>query len=116
MAYGDNCYWVEFDRSGRLVTASYDGFVRLYGPNFHLLRKAKPPGGERPFSARFSPDGKLIAVGFSDTMAVSVVSGADLSRQYELQTPIGGVATFRRLSGRMTGVPSARLAGIWAIL
>ena len=90
VAYADTCYWVEFDRSGRLVTASEDGFVRLYGANFHFPRKAKPGGG-RPFSARFSPDGKLIAVGFTDTMAVSVVSGADLSRQYELQTPISDI-------------------------
>ena len=28
--YGDSSYWAAFDRSGRLVTASFDGFVRLY--------------------------------------------------------------------------------------
>jgi WD40 repeat protein len=89
-AYGDDSYWAEFDKSGSLVTASYDGFVRLYSPDFHLLHKAKPPGGRDPYSARFSPDGKLIAVGFNDTMAVSVISGADLSPRYSSSTPSGG--------------------------
>lgn len=28
--YGDSGFWAAFDRSGRLVTASFDGFVRLY--------------------------------------------------------------------------------------
>src|SRR3984893_711955 len=28
--YGASSYWVDFDRSGRLVTTSYDGFVRIY--------------------------------------------------------------------------------------
>jgi WD40 repeat protein len=89
VAYNDSCYWVEFDQSGRLVTAGYDGFVRLYGSDFHLLSKAKLPGGEQPFSARFSPDGKLIAVGFIDRLKVDVISGADLSWQYSLYTPPG---------------------------
>jgi WD40 repeat protein len=72
--YGDACYWVEFDQSGRLATASLDGFVRLYSPDFHLLRKEQPPDGKQPFSARFSPDGKLMAVGFHDSIAVDALS------------------------------------------
>src|SRR5262249_26320510 len=90
-AYDDNCFWVEFDGAGRLVTASDDGFIRLYGPNFHLLRKVKPVTGQHPLSARFSPDGRLIAIGFDDSMAVTVISGVDLSRRYELRTPSGGI-------------------------
>ncbi len=62
--YGDSCYWAEFDRSGRLVTASWDGFVRLYDENFHLVAKKTAPGGKQPYSARFSPDGSQVAVGF----------------------------------------------------
>jgi WD40 repeat protein len=89
--YASDCYWVEFDQSARLVTASWDGFLRLYDAAFHLLRKVKTVGGAQPFSARFSPDGKLIAVGFADGMAVDIISGTELSVQYELQTPPGRV-------------------------
>jgi WD40 repeat protein len=88
--YGDNCYGLEFDQSGRLVTASYDGFVRLYSPDFHLLRKERPPDGRQPNSARFSPDGQLIAVGFGDSTTVDVVSAEDLSFQYKPQPSLSG--------------------------
>jgi WD40 repeat protein len=89
VAYGDNSYWVEFDKAGRLVATSYDGFVRLYDSNFRLMAKAKTAGGRDPFSARFSPDGKRIAVGFSDDIAVDIISGVDLSLEYPLRTPSG---------------------------
>src|SRR3984893_9178990 len=42
--YGASSYWVDFDRSGRLVTTSYDGFVRIYAaehydkPREHICR------------------------------------------------------------------------------
>jgi len=77
--YGNGSYWAEFDRAGRLVTSSDDGFVRLYSATFHLLAKRKAPGGKEPFAARFSPDGARIAVGFDDAIAVNVLSGKDLS-------------------------------------
>jgi len=89
--YGGNCNWVEFDRSSRLVSASSDGVVRLYSSDFHLLHKAKSPGGGQPYSARFSPDGRLIAVGFFDRVEVHVISGADLSPKYDLETPVSEV-------------------------
>ena len=85
--YGDDCYWAEFDRAGRLVTASFDGFVRLYDENLRLIAKKKAPGGKSPFSARFSPDGSKIAVGFEDTTAVNILSGDDLSFLSAPQTP-----------------------------
>jgi hypothetical protein len=85
--YHDDSYWVEFDNAGRLVTASYDGFVRLYDSNFHLLYKKMAPGGKDPMSARFSPDGLLIAVGFNDTNVVDVLSAGDLSFLYAVAKP-----------------------------
>ncbi|MBV8819678.1 MAG: caspase family protein [Acidobacteriaceae bacterium] len=87
--YGDSSNWLEFDQAGRLLTTSYDGFVRLYDARFRLLRKVKPSGGERPYSARFSPDGARIAVGYEDRIAVEVLSGADLSSRFEAKTPTG---------------------------
>ena len=89
--YGDSSYWVEFDKSGKLVTASYDGYVRLYSPDFRLMRKEQPIGGKYPFSSRFSPDGNLIAVGFSDSAAVAVLSPSDLAFRYRPATPSGSL-------------------------
>ena len=57
---------VDFDREGRLVSASLDGFVRLYALD-HFDKPAVPKTtGERrrpTIFRRFSPDGRHIAVG-----------------------------------------------------
>ena len=85
--YGDNSYGLEFDKSGKLVTTSYDGFVRLYSSEFHLLRKERPPSGKQPFSVHFSPDGELVLVGFGDIAMLDVLSASDLSFRYRVQPP-----------------------------
>jgi WD40 repeat protein len=84
--YGDSCLSVEFTASGKLATASDDGSVRLYDVDEKgaIRRRAitKPPGGSDPLSARFSPDGTKVAVGFGDSPAIQVLSGDDLSVKY----------------------------------
>jgi WD40 repeat protein len=85
-AYGDSSYSADFDRQGRLVTTSDDGFVRLYDASFQLAAKKKAPDGTKPLCARFSPDGSKIAVGFSDSPKVNVLSGTDLSLLYAPDT------------------------------
>ncbi|MGZ3590194.1 MAG: caspase family protein, partial [Thermodesulfobacteriota bacterium] len=84
--YGESILGVDFDPKGRLVTVSYDGFIRLYGNDFKLINKKKAPEGFRPSSVRFSPDGSNIAVSFLDSAQFSgklaVLSGNDLSHQY----------------------------------
>jgi DNA-binding beta-propeller fold protein YncE len=84
--YPDASYGVAFGISGsalRLVTACYDGQVRLYDVtvNGALTRRAKgrAPGGNKPQGVAFSPDGSKIAVGFADAAAVAVLSGSNLS-------------------------------------
>jgi WD40 repeat protein len=86
--YADKSYWVEFDNTGRLASASDDSYVRLYGPDYHLIAKQKPPGGSKPYSARFSPDGNYIAVGFFDSSRVDVLLAKDLSFQYSAKPKI----------------------------
>jgi WD40 repeat protein len=85
--YPQTSTWVEFDRSGRLITTCYDGKVRLYDKNFKLLASRAMPEGRRPDSLSFSPDGSQIAVGYDEPeaqdprwpAAIDIISGSDLS-------------------------------------
>jgi WD40 repeat protein len=64
--YNDQCYSAMFDRTGQLVTASLDGFFRLYPANDYAQPiKTFKLEGHRPFAAAFSPDGARVAVGLS---------------------------------------------------
>ncbi|BCG47813.1 hypothetical protein GEOBRER4_n2662 [Citrifermentans bremense] len=81
-AYGNDCYGLEFDAAGRLATASWDGFVRLYDDRMQLLAKEKAPNGELPYSIAFTADGGKLAVGCDDSRKVAVLSGSDLTPLY----------------------------------
>jgi len=84
--YGGGVYGVDVDGSGRLVTTSQDGFVRLYGGDFKLIAKKKAPDGFKPARVSFSPGGSSIAVTFFDdpmlNTKLDILSGKDLSHQY----------------------------------
>jgi WD40 repeat protein len=88
-ACGDSGLSADFDRVGRLVTACYDGFIRLYAPvgsgPIQLLFKRKVPNG-RPASVKFSPDGSRVAVGLGDSVKVAVLSAQDLTPLYTPDT------------------------------
>jgi WD40 repeat protein len=80
--YGDSAYYVDFDKQGRLVTTSFDGFIRLYGASHYDVptAKVKGRGGNRPALAVFSPDGQRVAVvGLDDGAVLDVLSGKDLA-------------------------------------
>jgi WD40 repeat protein len=85
-AYGYDSYGADFDRSGRLVTSSRDGSVRLYDRNSRLLAKRQAPGGKQPYGVRFSPDGRKIAVGYEDNAKVDVLAGDTLALLYSADT------------------------------
>ena len=76
--YSDAVYGLAFDGSGRLGAASYDGYIRLYSSAFERVAKKKPPGGERPSSLAFSPDGGRLAIGYNDTNRIDILSATDL--------------------------------------
>jgi WD40 repeat protein len=85
--YGDQSYSAAFDRSGRLVTTAIDGFVRLYAADHYktpIARFNNP--GHQSFSAAFSPDGTRVAVGYTDTNDVVVLSGTDLKQLFKPKT------------------------------
>ncbi|MEO5360644.1 MAG: caspase family protein [Nitrospirota bacterium] len=86
--YGDSSYGADFDNNERLVTSSYDGYIRLYdtAKTFNLIQKEKSKLGNQPFSVAFSPDGSKIAVGFDDTKNVNILSAKDLSHLYSPDT------------------------------
>jgi WD40 repeat protein len=84
--YQDSVYGLDFSEDGRLVTTSYDGYIRFYDKNFNLIRKKKAPGGSNPFQISFSPDGSRIAVGYSDTPSVDILSANDLDKLYSADT------------------------------
>jgi WD40 repeat protein len=82
-AYKDSSLRVIFSPDGRrLLTTSYDGQVRLYAVKDGTLgqpTRASPGGGQRPYAARFSPDGHSIAVGFDDSTVVQVLNANTLT-------------------------------------
>jgi WD40 repeat protein len=85
--YKGHSLWASFDRAGRLVTTSYDGFVRLYAADNYAAPIARfDSNGHRPFSAAFSPDGSRVAVGYDDFNEVAVLSGSDLKTLFKADT------------------------------
>jgi WD40 repeat protein len=75
--FDDAATWLDFDPSGRLVVASVDGYIRLYDGQLNRITRRNL--GNRACVARFSPDGKGVAVGFdSEQTTISLLSSVDL--------------------------------------
>ncbi|MBD3167333.1 hypothetical protein GF324_12100 [bacterium] len=72
--YGHVAYGLDISEDGRIATSCYDGLIRLYGPDHALLKTTAAPGGKRPRSVAFSPDGTLLAVGYADQLQVDVLN------------------------------------------
>ncbi len=79
--------FLSFDSTGRrLVTSSFDGYLRLYEldeDELRLVKKQSMQSRGIPVGVKFSPDGASIAVGFADVLQVKVLSSTDLSVLYE---------------------------------
>ncbi|MCW5635135.1 MAG: caspase family protein [Rubrivivax sp.] len=67
---------------GLLTVVGLDGRVRLYTRELALLGRRQLQGGTKPSSLRFSPDGRLIAVGFVDAPVVTVLQARDLAEAF----------------------------------
>lgn len=77
--YNDKVMDLDVTVDGRIITVSLDGLMRLYDKEFRLIGRRAAPGGSKPITVRFSPDGNLLSIGYTDTATVSVVSARDLS-------------------------------------
>ena len=84
--YGASVYGIDFSPDGRLVTTSWDGYIRLYDRGMRLISKKKAPGGKEPSQVSFSPDGSKIAVGYEDLVRVDILSGDRLEYLYSAST------------------------------
>ena len=80
--YGERSEKLTFDRRGRLASACFDGYVRLYDRDFALIKKKKTKGGKEPYSVAFSPTGDKLAVGYEDSGSVEVLDGNNLRLLY----------------------------------
>ncbi len=80
--YGADVYNLAFDAGGRLASVCEDGYLRLYGSDFKLLKKVKTTGGKDPLSLAFSPDARLLALGYYDSPTVQVLDANTLQVLY----------------------------------
>lgn len=84
----EGTFGIGWSADGRLAASSLDGQMRLYRIDKGRLVKvaqAPTPGGPFAPEVSFSPDGKELAVGYSNTVRVDILSGDDLSLRH---TPI----------------------------
>jgi WD40 repeat protein len=70
--YGDDSYGMAFAADGRLATTSYDGTLCLYDRAFQHVAMTKTTEGTQPYRLAFTPTGDRLAIGYNDTMAVSL--------------------------------------------
>jgi WD40 repeat protein len=101
--YDEKCDSVDFDPEGRLVTSSSDGYLRLYGQPFKLIGKQNIGRADYERCARFSPDGKMIAVGYGDAPKVDVYSGDNLTHLFSPNTGGGSGGDFSIVSWSVDG-------------
>jgi len=76
--YADYVLGLAFAPDDRLAATSLDGQVRLYDARFRLVASRRMTQGYRPYGIAFHPDGGRLAVGFEDSIALTLLDGRNL--------------------------------------
>ena len=84
--YGDRVSAIAFAADDRFAVSSYDGQIRLYNAAGHRVGAVRAQGGKRPSSLAFSPDSKLLAVGYDDAARVDLLTADTLAPKGEPRT------------------------------
>ena len=124
--YGGDSYGAHFGPAGPagqpLVTSSWDGQVRLYrlaanaapGSAIQPVQAVAATGGKRPFGVAFSPDGRLVAVGYHDSTRVDVLDGSSLALRYSPSTVGMGNGSLMSVAFSADGQTLAA-GGLWNV-
>jgi WD40 repeat protein len=88
--YAGGIYGLAFACNGLLAASSLDGSLRLYDRSGNKIIRIATQAGRRPTHLRFSPDSKLLAIGFNDAMAIEVRDGMTLEPSF--RPSVSGVA------------------------
>jgi hypothetical protein len=84
--YGDHVFGLVFATDGGLITSSFDGQLRRYGPDLKLTVKRPAPDGKRPYRLAVDPSGRSVAVGYDDQPTVSILDAKNLAPLAKAQT------------------------------
>jgi len=95
---------LDYDAQNRLVTASSDGRIRLYGAAMGVPVSVELPNKSRPLGIAIAADGKRVVVGDRLKPVVHVLDGANLR---PVRTLDGATAA--------SGTPGARLGALYIV-
>lgn len=89
--YNEAVFGADFARDGRLATASLDGAIRLYAPTKGKFQRiARKVLVNKPYAVAFSPDGRLLAVGYQDVSRIDILNSDTFDLQYSAQVRANG--------------------------
>ena len=76
--YRDKVMALDYSADGRLAVVALDGYLRVYDPQGRLVARVRAGPGRMPSIARFSPDGREIAIGHIDVPEIAIVDAQGL--------------------------------------